>query len=118
MTPLMLCLESRQLEAAKILLEDYKADPNKSNSPLSPLHLATLYVYTDLVKTLVTCGAHINRVDPDSGKTALHMAVDQQEYDIVAKLLEVNADISFRDTHKGESPLHSSIRTCKNTQEM
>ncbi len=49
----MLALESSRLDCATILLEQYKADPNKSNSNLSPLHLATQYGYTDIVKILL-----------------------------------------------------------------
>ena len=31
----------------------------------------------------------MNRVDPETGKTALHMAIEQaKDYDIVAKLIE------------------------------
>lgn len=67
----MLAIESNQLQCAKLLLQDYHADPNKSKSPLSPLHLAVKYGYGDLVKMLLDKGAHVNRLDPETGNSYL-----------------------------------------------
>lgn len=117
-TPLILALESGQEECAFILLQEFKANPNKSSTNLSPLHIATKYKYSELVKLLVKSGAHVNRLDPETGKTALHMAIEGQDYDIVAGLLESNAEIGLRDNVQGETPLHFSIRTSRTTKDM
>lgn len=60
----------------------------------------------------------MNRLDPETGQTALHMAVTAQAYDIAAYLLEFKADTTFRDTVVGDTALHSSIRSCRTTKEM
>lgn len=44
-TPLMLALEAKDIKAATILLSEYKADPNKSVSNLSPLHVVVKVRY-------------------------------------------------------------------------
>eukprot|EP01119_Soliformovum_irregulare_P025711 TRINITY_DN9599_c0_g1_i3.p1 TRINITY_DN9599_c0_g1~~TRINITY_DN9599_c0_g1_i3.p1 ORF type:complete len:958 (-),score=241.53 TRINITY_DN9599_c0_g1_i3:32-2623(-) len=116
MTPLILSLESGQLDCCKILIQ--YCDVNRSTSNLSPLHIATRYGFSDIVKLLLQKGAHANRLDPETGQTALHMAVGCQAFDIAATLLEFRADTTFRDTIMGDTPLHASMRTCKTTKEM
>ena len=75
-TPLMLSLEIQELEisssfclnfllvVARILLEDYKANPNKPSNQLSPLHVACMNSLTDIVNLLLKNGANVNQIDP------------------------------------------------------
>jgi ankyrin repeat protein len=84
----MTALLNRHWDIAMLLLKDYNVDPNKTYSQCTPLHIATKNLQLEIVKVLISKGAHVNRVDTDNGKTALHMAVELRHYDIVDKLLD------------------------------
>lgn len=58
LTPLMLALELHHINLAVILLSQYNANPNKSNSNLSPLHIASKNGFIDIVKILLDKGIH------------------------------------------------------------
>ncbi|MHB8599195.1 MAG: sigma-70 family RNA polymerase sigma factor [Ktedonobacteraceae bacterium] len=62
----------------------------------TPLSLATMKGYTEIVATLLTHGATVNAPGP-SGRTPLHWAALKGHLNIVHLLLEHGADISIRD---------------------
>ncbi len=62
----------------------------------TPLSLATMKGYTEIVATLLAHGATVNAPGP-SGRTPLHWAALKGHLDIVHLLLEHDADISIRD---------------------
>lgn len=62
----------------------------------TPLSLATMKGYTEIVATLLTHGATVNAPGP-SGRTPLHWAALKGHLDIVHLLLEHGADISIHD---------------------
>jgi RNA polymerase sigma factor (sigma-70 family) len=69
----------------------------------TPLSLAAMKGYTEIVTTLLTHGATVNAVGP-SGRTPLHWAALKGYLDIVQLLLEHGADISARD-ELGNTPI-------------
>ena len=62
----------------------------------TPLSLATMKGYSEIVATLLTHGATVNAPGP-SGRTPLHWAALKGYLDIVHLLLEHGANISIRD---------------------
>lgn len=62
----------------------------------TPLSLAAMKGYTEIVATLLTHGATVNAPGP-SGRTPLHWAALKGHLDIVHLLLEHGADTSIRD---------------------
>ena len=69
----------------------------------TPLSLAAMKGYTEIVATLLTHGATVNATGP-SGRTPLHWAALKGYLDIVHLLLEHGADISARD-ELGNTPV-------------
>jgi ankyrin repeat protein len=74
----------------------------------SPLHLAAVEGQFDIVKTLVTAGAHVNMPNLD-GLTPLHAAVQAGRADIAQFLIRNGAFVNQQDM-EGDTPLHWAVR--------
>ncbi len=104
----------RQREAIVKLLLDSGANADArpkhvpSGEPFTawrptPLSLAAMKGYTEIVATLLTHGATVNATGP-SGRTPLHWAALKGYLDIVQLLLAHGADIHIRD-ELGRTPV-------------
>ncbi|CAG9861802.1 unnamed protein product [Phyllotreta striolata] len=75
----------------------------------TPLHIATLHGYKEIVTLLLEKGANINLSISDNIETPLSLAIKKGYEDIVKLLLHKGADINQR-LPKGYAPLHSAIK--------
>ncbi len=78
-----------------------------------PLHLAVLYQYPDVIKTLVRCGFSLDFLQPVAfgldAATPLHDAVRTNSYDMVELLLELKANPNTADP-VGATALHWAVK--------
>ena len=109
LTPLQMSLEPDIFDAADVnvvlFLLRHGANVNARGSNHStPLHLATLFVYFDIVQLLLENGADVDSRD-DKGRTPLHLlrSYDDEE-DITRLLLERGANVNAKDKD-GATPL-------------
>lgn len=70
----------------------------------TPLHVAGMLNWSNVVKLLLKAGADIEARD-NHGRTPLHWACTEQARETPKILLECGADVEAKD-HKGETPLH------------
>jgi len=117
MIPLILSMETGQVECAKILLCEFDANPNLSKTDYSPLHIAIKNKYSELVDLLIKKGASIDQIHRESGKTPLHFAVDMKNYEFTSKLIENGCNQTIRDIN-GDTPLLLLMRSCKDYFDM
>ena len=82
---------------------DVNAPYTKMNSENTPLHLAAVRGYANLVSLLLTNGANANPANND-GSTPLHLAVMQGQGGVVQMLLQAGADPNVED-QRGRTPL-------------
>lgn len=72
----------------------------------TPLHVATIYGQTDIVKLLIGYGADVNSLTNSECYTALHLAVQNKKNEIVNVLLDFQkCDLDKQDNY-GNSALH------------
>lgn len=85
-------------------------DPDEN----TPLHVAILEANTNMVISLLSHGADVNKVNKKTGLTPLMLAVNlnTEEATIVDYLLSYKADHNVID-HYGETPLHIAIKQSK-----
>lgn len=108
-TLLICAIRSGATENTKLILE-YRPDVNLfENRGLkqTALHIASMRGYSDIVETIISLGADVNKKD-DSGCTALHYAADHKETATLKTLLKSNANIHEKN-NKGQTPLHLAI---------
>ena len=93
-------------------LEKYSNYINKIDEHYhTPLHYAIEYNQPiDIIKLLLSSGAHVNVHFSGGDETALHTSVGSNNYNLVKLLLDNNANVNIR-TSRGETPLH---RACIN----
>jgi len=115
-SPLGLALQCNHPEIAKMMIQKYKANPNKMNGPRSPLHVAVMSSLNGIVALLIERGANVNAEELDSGRTALHMAISIGNLDIVQLLLTHGINVSKRD-FMGETAVHFAFRTAKSARD-
>ncbi|WP_214303359.1 ankyrin repeat domain-containing protein [Wolbachia endosymbiont of Erebia cassioides] len=81
------------------------ADINaKDKNERTPLHIAAVKGYTEIVKVLIDLGADINAKDKNE-RTPLHIAAVKGYTEIVKVLIDLGADINAKDKNK-KTPLH------------
>ncbi|XP_049882402.1 oxysterol-binding protein-related protein 1-like [Pectinophora gossypiella] len=78
----------------KLTLDINCKGKSKSNMGWTPLHLATYFGHTDVVKALLEAGADVDDVN-DTGDTALHKASFIGNEDLVILLLNHKADVNI-----------------------
>ncbi len=103
-TPLVLALQNGMNEIG-IKLLDMGADPNTLAEGISSLQFASAFepISIPLVKKLIEKGADINYVEPEGGKTALHLAAYGHKKEVIEILLEAGANPDARDVY-GNTP--------------
>ena len=62
----------------------------------------------DLVRMLLHAGTNANRIDDESGDTALTIAIRHYQYDVIAYLLAAGADPYIRN-RTADTPLHVAV---------
>ena len=106
-SPLAIAARGEHLIAASILLKGMADAPSRtSNSADELVHLALARGLTDEVKSFLECGAKVDAVERDSGKTLLHMAVESGRLDMVKLLIAYNANVNAFTPTTQETPLH------------
>ena len=73
------------------------------NEHNTPLHLAALHGYLDIVKWLIKKGANVNAKNRKE-HTALHLAVHNAHKEVIRYLIQQGADINATE-HEGDTPL-------------
>ena len=106
-SPLAIAFGSGHLEAAKILSQG-TADPASRISSYADgmIHFAVVQGSTDFIKTFLECGAKVDAVENNSGKTLLHVAAESGRLDIVRLLIAYDANINAIIPTTRETPLH------------
>ena len=105
-SPLTSALHAKNIEIARLLIENGADINRKDGDSQYPLNLACELGDLKLVKFMLNKGADVN-VSNDGGRTPLHYAVDSVSKDnleIVKMLVERGADVNAR-TNTGYTPL-------------
>lgn len=99
------------IEAARRLLADRPGLAQAySEDGLTALHLAAFFGHTDIVRELVTQGAHVSALARnDSEQTPLHLAAIGGHFEAARVLLEHGASPDAQE-HGGVTPLHTAAR--------
>ena len=105
--PLAIAARGGHLVAAKILLKG-TADATFWTSDKADIiiHLALARGLVDEVKSFLECGAHVDAVEHESGKTLLHVAAESGRLDMVRLLIAYNANLNAFTPTTQETPLH------------
>ncbi|CAQ54400.1 ankyrin repeat domain-containing protein [Wolbachia endosymbiont of Culex quinquefasciatus] len=115
-TPLHVAALNKQLEVAKILVNDWDADVNAMSTgwQVTPLHMAAESGNLDMVKFLVKEGkADVNAMSTGWQVTPLHMAAESGNLDMVKFLVEEGkADVNAKNKDE-RTPLYLSARKVK-----
>ncbi|KAI0418482.1 ankyrin repeat-containing domain protein [Xylaria grammica] len=74
----------------------------------SPLFIASSYGFSEITESLIAKEAHVDGVNGDLERTALHIASDHGRLETVKVLLDHEANIAAAD-NKGNFPLHLAI---------
>lgn len=99
------------LPGVKRLLETNPAcvDVTSNGDDRTPLHLASLHGFDDIVSELLKHGARYEAQDKH-GSTALHLACDSGSIDTVRQLLGAGRKMSVRIRNRnGQTPLHIAV---------
>ena len=106
-SPFAIAAGGKHLVAASILLKGTADAPSRaSNSADEIVQLALAQGLTDEVKSFLECGAKVDAVENDSGKTLLHVAVESGRLDMVKLLIAYNANVNAVTSTTQETPLH------------
>jgi ankyrin repeat protein len=104
-TPLHGVAGEDQLEMAEYLIAHGADVKARSNTGVTPLHLAP---YPEMVRILVQHGANLEARD-DGGGTPLHLASENPEaLDVMRELLQLGADVNAKD-HSGGTALATAL---------
>ncbi len=74
----------------------------------TPLHVAAMHGFVNIVYTLLHCGADINKLD-SGGHTALSLAAKMGNLEVVKILVEHGADVRIK-SKRGKTPLAKAKR--------
>ena len=106
-SPFAIAAGGKHLVAASILLKGRAEAPSRTtNSADDIIHLALARGLTDEVKLFLECGATVDAVEHDSGKTLLHVAAESGRLDMVKLLIAHNANVNAFTSITKETPLH------------
>jgi ankyrin repeat protein len=84
------------------------ADPNAKNTySYTPLHIATRYEHSEIIKALIESGADPNAKNSNSD-TPLHIAIEHEHSEIIKALIESGADPNAKNSNS-DTPLHIAI---------
>jgi ankyrin repeat protein len=97
-------------KSAALLLERGANPGRRDQSGSTPLHEASLYGRTEIVRMMLDRKAEPNMVDQGLGKTPLHEACTFGSEGVVAMLLQAGARLDAR-TQDGETPLALAARS-------
>ncbi|KAL3869224.1 hypothetical protein ACJMK2_041932 [Sinanodonta woodiana] len=102
--PLHVAVANGNLEAVENLVRTKDINSCDEDGK-TPLHVACEKSQLDTLKTLLTLGADVNKVDRENGRTALHYACLTGRTDIVDELLRQGA-VVFTNAADEINPLH------------
>ena len=106
-SPLAIAAGGGHLGAAKILLKGTADAPLWTSSNADRIiHLALARGLTDEVKSYLECGANVDAVEHNSGKTLLHVAAESGRLDMIKLLIGCNANVNAFTPTTQETPLH------------
>lgn len=96
---------------SKILLREYRADPNirDPQSGLTLLMMAACRANIELVKDLLDSGADVWTTGIQTGATVLHKACQGGSLEVLQLLLEKGAHIDAKTVRTGHTPLIEAI---------
>ena len=108
-TPLHFATICRLYDFVKVLILKRLHDVNfRDFENLTPLHMASLRGYEQIVRVLLECDADVTAQN-DDGETPLHVASKEGHLQVVRVLLEHGASTKARDKF-GSTPLHLALQ--------
>jgi len=120
--PVYYAARNGYLDIVKLLVDEYKVDPDGAVGPLEPrnpdaarerpLFTAAAHRRTAVVEYLLSKKAAVNARDPVNDATPLLAAVQARaDYKLIRLLVDAGGDINAKDRHKS-APLPSAVRYC------
>ncbi|KAJ8675759.1 hypothetical protein QAD02_011545 [Eretmocerus hayati] len=107
-TLLLDAIRNEHEEMAKFLIKrGSRVNSNSQKKSDTPLHMASMNGYTDLVKILIDEYASVDARNKNH-ETPLHKAVDKKNVEVSLILLQHGAHVNARD-HLGRTPLHLAV---------
>jgi ankyrin repeat protein len=109
LAPLPAALHGRHFRVADLLHQHGAALDIRGSWGKAPIHAATMYGLTDIVRWLLDHNADANDPQDGDGWTPLHLAAFNNQLETVQVLLDYDADVNCW-TRLNESPLSLAIR--------
>ena len=79
--------------------------PNAKHLPPLAIHLATKAEDAESIRLLSRSKADVNVVDPQSGRSPLHISTSKRSLPVVLALLSARCNVNFPDPLEGEGHL-------------
>ena len=106
-SPLSIAVEGGHWEVANILiLGSTQSVSRMSDNHEAVIHFAVARGLAGAVESLLKCGANVDAIDLQSGKTILHVAAESGKLDMVILLMAYNANVNATLPMTQEAPLH------------
>jgi len=100
-------VDSRDEEAAEILINRGAKISDKDGNFMEPIHIAAASGMERTCKLLVGKGVDVNSKVSSNGYTALHIASHRRRAEVVKTLLAAGANVNVEDAN-GETPLYQA----------
>lgn len=117
-TALFIACENRDETEVKILLQEKKVDPNKADiRGWTPMHIASVHNYTNIVKILLENGAKLN-CNNCRGKSPLEFAIEDKYWRTVVYMLDTVKSVKdlsktdLRLLRKYKKDIIAELKTC------
>jgi ankyrin repeat protein len=110
LAPLPAALYRRHFRVADLLHQHGAAVDIRGSWGKAPIHAASMYGLTDIVRWLLDHNADANDPQDGDGWTPLHLAACNNQLETAQVLLDYDADVNSR-THLNESPLSLAVRS-------
>jgi ankyrin repeat protein len=114
-TPLHKSVHDLRKKSVRALLKSGKVDVNKRGlRGESPWEAACWHFSNEIGNMLIDAGLDVTEVNPQTGKTVLHLVARSEMLDCMLRILEMGLlDVNARDNNRA-TPLHAASTTLMN----